>query len=209
MTDTVGFIKDLPPDLVKAFNSTLEEIFYADLILLVVDLSELRDVVKSKLLVSMDILLPKVEGRSLVVVGNKIDIIQEEIRQELKKSISDTISPHELIMVSAITGEGLEALRDKMSLVQGLSWLVEADLPLLDSSYSILSRVRSIADVVTRTTDLAIKAEIRCRPTDAEKIIGWLGTASASKVLSRTEVAEVMKGTPAEAKGPPSSEEAR
>ena len=209
MTDTVGFIKDLPPDLVKAFNSTLEEIFYADLILLVIDLSEPHDVIKSKLSVSMDILLPKVEGRSLVVVGNKIDLIQDQVRDELRKSVSDIIAPHDIIMVSANTGEGLEILRTRLSLVQGLSWLIDADLPLLDSSYSILSRIRSIAEVVTKTTDSEIKAEIRCKPTDAEKIVGWLGTASASKVISSAEVAEALKETPAEPKGAPSSEEVR
>ena len=60
VTDTVGFIKNLPPDLIKAFLSTLEEIFYADVILLVFDASENSQSITMKLSTSLNILLPKI-----------------------------------------------------------------------------------------------------------------------------------------------------
>lgn len=158
----------------------------------------------------MNILVPKVEGRSLVVVGNKIDLVQEKDLEGLRKTVSELIAPHDLVMTSAITGEGLDTLRNRMSMVQGRSWIVMVDLPLVDSSYSILSRIRSIADVVSRTTDDVVKAEIRCKPIDAEKIVGWLSSVSASNINSHGEAPMEglkMKEPPAEAKGPPSSEE--
>jgi len=48
-SDTVGFIKDLPPWLIEAFHSTLEEIFLADIVLLVIDVSEEVDTILSKI----------------------------------------------------------------------------------------------------------------------------------------------------------------
>lgn len=53
LTDTVGFIEDLPHLMVDAFRSTLDEIFLADVILLVVDMSDPVDVIRQKLVVSM------------------------------------------------------------------------------------------------------------------------------------------------------------
>ncbi len=53
LTDTVGFISDLPHWMVDAFRSTLDEIFLADIILLVVDMSDPVDIIQEKLAVSM------------------------------------------------------------------------------------------------------------------------------------------------------------
>ncbi len=186
MTDTVGFIKDLPPDLVDAFNSTLEEIFYADLILLMFDSSEDEDVVKSKLMISMDILQPRIEGRSLLIVGNKIDLISQVKHEQLKIAVTPLLGQHDLIFISAVTGEGLNLLKDRIALVQGRSWRVEAVLPLIDKSYNILARVRSIADVDAKVMDDTIRVVVMCKPEDGQKISGWIESIPA-KVLSSQE----------------------
>ncbi len=190
MSDTVGFIRDLPPDLVDAFNSTLEEIFYADLILLVFDVSDTPDIIKAKLSTSLDILMPKVEGRSLVVVGNKVDLIKESERRRLLLEVSQMIQPHELFFVSATTGEGADVLKDRIAVIQGRSWLIEADLPLVDASYRLLSRISGLAAVTTHVSGDQLRIEVKCKPEESEKITGWLAKASATKVVSRDILSE-------------------
>ena len=212
MSDTVGFIRNLPPDLVNAFNSTLEEIFYADLILLMFDSSETLEVIESKLKVSMEILLPKVEGRSLLVLGNKTDLINDESRNRIRLAISALVSPYELLFVSAVTGEGLDPLREKIAVVQGRTWSIVARLPLTDPVFSLLSRLRSIASVSSAIVGASVEADIRCRPVDAAKIIGWLEGASAKISSSKTVLGEHPQGeflTPLEEKGAPSGETTR
>ena len=185
MTDTVGFIKDLPPDLVDAFNSTLEEIYYADLILLILDVSEDVDVVKSKLMISIDILQPRIEGRSLVVVGNKIDLISQETMYRLKAAIISILGNHDLVFSSAVTGEGLDLLRKRIGLIQGRTYQIEAVLPLLDKSYNMLSRIRSIADVDSKVVADKIRVTIACKPEDRQKISGLIESIDAELISSQ------------------------
>ena len=206
MTDTVGFIKDLPPDLVDAFNSTLEEIYHADLILLIFDSSEVEDVVKSKLMISMNILQPKVEGRLLLVVGNKIDIISQDTLEQLKAAITPTLGHHDLIFISAVTGEGLDLLKNRIAQVQGRSWRVEAVLPLVDKSYNMLSRIRSVADVDSNVEDDKIRVIVRCKSEDGQKISGWIESIAAKVISSQEEPVEGEGSeieSAAEEKGPP------
>ena len=102
ISDTVGFIHDLPPDLSNAFKATLEELGDADLLLHVIDASNAnyRDQVKAveKILSSLDLLdIPKIN------VFNKIDECTEELVTVLEK---------EALCVSALNKTGLENLLD-------------------------------------------------------------------------------------------------
>lgn len=212
MTDTVGFIKDLPPDLVDAFNSTLEEIYHADLILLIFDSSEVEDVVKSKLMISMNILQPKVEGRSLLVVGNKVDLISKGDIEQLKAAVTPTLGHHDLIFISAVTGDGLDLLKNRIAQVQGRSWRIEAVLALVDKSYNMLSRIRSVAEVDSKVVDDKVHVTIRCKPEDGQKISGWIESIAAKVISSQEEPVEGEGSeieSAAEEKGPPLLREIR
>jgi len=187
MSDTVGFIKDLPPDLINAFNSTLEEIFDADLILLIFDASESDDVVKSKLSTSLKILLPKVENRSMVIIGNKIDILSEESKNGVTVLVKPIIHPHDLILVSSLSEEGLDLLRKRILRVQGHTCVIEAEMPLTDAVYSLLSRLRSSAEVSMRVIGRHAAVVVRCKPEDSERIVGWLNAAGAAKISTNAE----------------------
>ncbi|UCF07206.1 MAG: GTPase HflX [Thermoplasmata archaeon] len=79
LTDTVGFIEDLPHWLIEAFHSTLEEIFLSDVILLIMDASEPPDKIKKKLDTSFDILIPDLDPSKIILVFNKIDNIRTDI----------------------------------------------------------------------------------------------------------------------------------
>lgn len=210
MTDTVGFIKDLPPDLVDAFDSTLEETFRADLILLVFDVSENREVIRSKVKISMDVLRPRVEGRALLIVANKVDLVSEELLAEIRADVEPIAHSHDVVAVSAVTGAGLDLLRARIAQVQGRSWHIEVDMPLVSKSYAMLSKIRAISEVVTRVVGSSLYASLMCRPEDAQKIVGWLESASGRIRSSREEPEggpDMVAGPASEGKGSPSVNE--
>lgn len=179
VSDTVGFIRDLPPNLVDAFNSTLEEIFYADMILLVFDCSESDATIKEKLSTSLKILTAKVEPSRLVLIGNKTDLIDRSRREEVISKVGSISPAHELILISATTGEGSDSLRERISKIQGFTSIIEATLPLVDRSFSYLSDLHASAEVHEEVIQDRLAVTIRCKPEDYDKIIGRLGTLGA------------------------------
>jgi len=106
LTDTVGFIRKLPHQLVEAFSATLEETRLADLILHVADASAPEEEMEA-MLSAVDSTLEEIGAgdRPRLLVLNKIDAVDEERRQELFVRFPDAIQ------ISALTGEGLDELR--------------------------------------------------------------------------------------------------
>ena len=126
LSDTVGFISDLPTELVAAFRATLEEVLAADIILHVRDVShaeteeQARDV--REILVSLGVL----EDTRTFEVWNKIDLLppdQADARRARAERDDDVLA------ISAITGEGLDRLQEVIA--EALQGAVrEADLHL-------------------------------------------------------------------------------
>src|SRR3954470_7020365 len=109
LTDTVGVIKKLPHQLVAAFGATLEETRLADLLLHVVDASEPEDEMLSMLRAVEDVLEEIGAGdRPRILVLNKADMLDGERRRELSFRHPDGV------LTSAVTGEGLDELRDRI-----------------------------------------------------------------------------------------------
>ncbi|MEZ5124008.1 MAG: GTPase HflX [Solirubrobacterales bacterium] len=109
VTDTVGFIRKLPHQLVEAFGATLEETRLADLVLHVVDASAPEDELDEMLRAVDDVLEEIGAGeRPRVLVLNKADLLDDERRRELGFRHSGAV------LVSAATGEGLDELRDRI-----------------------------------------------------------------------------------------------
>jgi GTP-binding protein HflX len=118
LSDTVGFISDLPTMLIAAFRATLEEVVEADVILHVRDIShedaeaQSRDV--DKVLRELGI-EPEKEAdkrRSLIEVWNKIDRLDPAARERLANIAQRVAPPDRPVLVSAATGEGLEGLAE-------------------------------------------------------------------------------------------------
>ena len=103
LTDTVGFIQKLPTTLVEAFNSTLDEIRGADLILHVVDASSPE---RDRQMVAVDETLEQIGAHEIprIIVFNKCDLIDDIEKQVL------AVRYPESVLVSAQTGEGTDAL---------------------------------------------------------------------------------------------------
>src|SRR4051794_13576079 len=107
VTDTVGFIRKLPHQLVDAFSATLEEAMGADLTVHVADASVPEDELAQMLAAVEDVLEEVgVSDQPRLLVLNKVDLLDDERRRELGFRHPGAIQ------VSAETGEGLERLRD-------------------------------------------------------------------------------------------------
>jgi GTP-binding protein HflX len=114
VSDTVGFISDLPTMLVAAFRATLEEVIEADLILHIRDVAhedteaQRRDV--TDVLRSLDI--DPEDAHRLIEVWNKIDCLDTESRERLDNLAARRDAARRPALVSALTGEGIDALVD-------------------------------------------------------------------------------------------------
>jgi GTP-binding protein HflX len=105
ITDTVGFIRKLPHQLVEAFAATLQETIDADLILHVVDASSPEDE-RLAMMTAVDDTLHEIgaDERPRLLVLNKVDLLGDEERREL------TFRHPDAVQVSAVTGHGLDDL---------------------------------------------------------------------------------------------------
>ncbi|PIW55762.1 MAG: GTPase HflX [Sphingomonadales bacterium CG12_big_fil_rev_8_21_14_0_65_65_10] len=116
LSDTVGFISDLPTQLVAAFRATLEEVTAADVIVHVRDIAnpdteEQRERVID-VLRGMDLVDEEGEptGAPIVEAWNKVDLLDEEAQAALRNRIAARDEP--IVLLSAQTGEGIETLLD-------------------------------------------------------------------------------------------------
>ena len=116
LSDTVGFISDLPTMLIAAFRATLEEVTEADVILHVRDLShenaaaQLHDVEQILGQLGIDPARKADEKPALIEVWNKIDRLDPEARERLENLASRRPVGERPVLVSAISGEGMAAL---------------------------------------------------------------------------------------------------
>ena len=134
LSDTVGFISDLPTELVAAFRATLEEVREADVILHVRDIAD-PDTAAQKddvlgVLKDLDIDTGP-EGPPIVEVLNKIDVLPDEDRALLEtRSARGGEEGRPVLPVSAQTGDGIPALReciDQLTLAGASAFNIEID----------------------------------------------------------------------------------
>lgn len=118
LSDTVGFVSDLPTQLVAAFRATLEEVISADIIVHVRDISHgesdaQRDDVL-QILRDLGVLDDSEAGNQprMLEVWNKIDLLDAEKREDLSALVQRN---DDLLMISAQTGEGVDAFKAHLS----------------------------------------------------------------------------------------------
>jgi GTP-binding protein HflX len=167
LTDTVGFISDLPHWLVESFKSTLDAVYYADLVLLVVDVSEPIDEIREKLVTSHDTLYERNEA-PIVTVLNKIDAVEDEELREKTEALS-ALAPNPI----AVSGEeqlNLEGLRERID-AELPDWQRERlVLPMTEDTMSVVSWVHDHArvDDVTYADDEVV-VDFEARPSIVER----------------------------------------
>ncbi len=142
-TDTVGFVRRLPTQLVEAFKSTLEETLRADLVLHVVDAShpEAEEQIRA-----VDEVLSGIEAENLprLLVLNKADAADPDALAALQRRI-----PGEAVVVSAVTGEGVDELVQRVTaLLPPARRVTEALVPW--DSADVVARVHREGEVLKR-----------------------------------------------------------
>ena len=167
LTDTVGFVSNLPHWLVESFQSTLDSVYRADLVLLVVDASESVEEMREKLVTCHDTLYERNEA-PIVTVLNKADKVDPEELEEKKQALT-ALAPNPVV-VSGLTGENVAELCER----------IEADLPewhderlmlpMTDDTMSVVSWIHDHGHVdAEEYTDDNVVLEFKARPEIIEK----------------------------------------
>lgn len=173
ITDTIGFLRDLPHYMIESFRTTLEEIFSADLVLLVIDSSDDPLTFYEKIRTSKELLVPKVSPDNLIIILNKIDLLinknQDIILDDEIETIGNTFTGSKIITLSSRTGEGLESLLAALRKRIEMNIMITIVLPNESPSHSILSTIFDSCQVVMVKYESDIKLEARCRKADIGK----------------------------------------
>ncbi len=135
LSDTVGFISDLPHELVNAFHATLEEVCEADIIVHVRDIAHPDTEAQKEDVhaVLLELGLEDAVGGGLIEVLNKIDMLTPEDRENLVNRVAR--SNVTVVAISALTGEGVDsllgALDDRLA---KSAQLIEVSITLADGA---------------------------------------------------------------------------
>lgn len=173
LSDTVGFISDLPTMLVSAFRATLEEVIGADVILHVRDIAHEDAQAQSsdveQILASLGV--ETQDHERLIEVWNKIDQLDETSRENLHNVLEAREDKNIPIMVSAVTGEGIDQLLQAIEtrLARGRT-LVEVSVPAHDGAG--LNWLYENAEIMQRTEaeDGSALLSLRVAPSRIEQV---------------------------------------
>ena len=174
LTDTVGFIRKLPHQLVDAFGATLEETLRADLILHVADASVPEEELTSMTRAVDDVLheIAADEAPRILVLA-KADWIDDERRAELSHRHPGAL------LVSAATGEGTEALIERVE-VEFDRRLVDVDLLVPYDEGARLAELHELAgDLEREDTPEGVRVSARLPPSVAARYADFALSASA------------------------------
>jgi GTPase len=178
LSDTVGFISDLPTMLIAAFRATLEEVIEADVILHVRDVThddaeaQLHDVEKVLGQLGIDTQNDPEHKHTMIEVWNKIDRIDAEELARLKNVADRRPADERPVLVSAVTGQGIEDLDAAIEarLAAGRV-LIELELDPADGAG--VSWLYRHTEVIRKTTDEhsgRVDMTVRAAPDKADEV---------------------------------------
>ena len=173
LSDTVGFISELPTMLVAAFRATLEEVTEADVILHVRDIShqdseaqmqDVQDVLKA-------LGIDEARRGRVIEVWNKIDALDAQARAQVENMAARVAPDHQPLLVSALTGEGIDALlaavEDRLAETR-----IVIDLEIDGADGAGLSWLHRNTEVIAKTIrdDGKVLLSVRADPTKAGQV---------------------------------------
>ena len=173
LSDTVGFIADLPTTLVSAFRATLEEVTSADLILHVRDISHVESDVQgedvAKVLTELGI--DPNDSARLMEVWNKVDLVDRERRIAVMNAAHRVPADRRPVVISAVTGEGLPELLERIE-ARLATERTQIALTVDPGDGKGLAWLYKNAEVLGRRdqTDGSVFAEVQVAPERAEKL---------------------------------------
>ena len=181
LSDTVGFVSELPHELVDAFKATLEEVREADLILHVRDIAhpdtdaQFEDVMfvlrEMGVLYDNPVAVPDDENEPppIFEVINKIDMIDEEDRILVANRIERQRNDRPAVMVSAITGEGCGLLLERIDEMLNANRL-QLDVTVDYGDGGTLAWLYERGEVISRDdAENGVRLRVKLSPGDAER----------------------------------------
>ena len=172
LTDTVGFISNLPSWIIDAFHSTLEELKEADEVLLVVDAAEKKDIVCKKLRVALDQLYEIGVRSSIITVLNKIDLISKKQLEKLEEQLlrEKLIKKNEFISVSTKNRVNIDGLYDMIYDHLPHLTRIEIRMPVNDETKSFITWIYDKTNVIEVSYNKNVKLVVECDMVTREKI---------------------------------------
>jgi GTP-binding protein HflX len=165
LSDTVGFISDLPTHLIAAFRATLEEVVEADLVLHLRDISDPDTAAQAEDVerILADLGVDAGDTKRVIEVWNKIDRLDEGNRSRLLADGANT-SKAPPVAVSAVTGEGIDALKAIIE-TRMAGELEDLTLTIEPAQFGLVDWLYRNGDVVSRTDNDDGSATISLKAT--------------------------------------------
>lgn len=172
LSDTVGFLSELPTLLVAAFRATLEEVIEADLILHVRDISHPDTAAQATdvLGVLQDLGIDINDHKRIIEVWNKSDLLEESLRENAFNHIARLPAAERPLLISALTGEGIDTLLRAIADKIASGWPV-VSLTLNTADGANMSWLHRHGEVLTQQLegDDRLRVEVRMAPEKAEE----------------------------------------
>ena len=186
ITDTIGFLRDLPHFMIESFRTTIEEIFTSDLVLLVVDSSDDLERIEERLSTSKNILTPQVVSNDIIIIFNKIDkLLDKNANILLEEMAHRHFQDSPIVFVSARSGEGMDHLvsliGEQFRRTLSLTVILPNDAP----SHSVISYIFEMTDVISIDYGETIQMDILLHEKDltaiSEKVVQVKGTIKGTR----------------------------
>lgn len=175
ISDTIGFIQDLPHFMIESFMTTIEDLYLSDLILLVIDSSDTIDVIQTKLETSKKILLPEISPDNIIIILNKTDLNPGEADGKLEK-VSEMLLGARVLSLSLKLDQGVDTLIDSIVDFFRYGCVMNLSLPNSPDSQSLISHLFDISDVASIKYGNHVIMSIECKDKDLETISRALET---------------------------------
>jgi GTP-binding protein HflX len=174
ISDTVGFIRNLPHDLIESFKSTLAEVIESDILLHIIDLSS--DYFEDQIKIVEDTLRElDALNKPIIKVFNKVDLLPTENIKEMTGHLTHKYP--DSVFISASKGLNLNKLEDRIlqNIRDHLSE-TEIKIPIENDTYKLINQIHESVEVLdTKYYNKSIKLKIRANKTDIEKIYRSIG----------------------------------
>lgn len=174
ISDTVGFIRNLPHDLIESFKSTLAEVIESDILLHVVDLSS--DSFEDQITVVEETLAELgAAEKQTIMVFNKVDRLIEENKQDLMAGLK--MRYENSVFISAAKGINLNSLYNKIfDMVSSDMVIEEIKIPTSEADvYKIINKLHSQVDIMeTKYLAKSVKLKVRGTKPEIDKILAGL-----------------------------------
>jgi len=169
LSDTVGFISDLPTHLIAAFRATLEEVVEADLVIHLRDISDPDTAAQAEDVerILADLGVDASDTKRVIEVWNKIDLLDEGNRSRLLADAADG-SKGPPIAVSAVTGEGIDALKALIE-TRMAGELEDLTVTIEPAQFGLVDWLYRNGDVVSRTDNDDGSATISLKATQSAR----------------------------------------